>query len=140
MERGNSKHSPLRDEELAHETEGMVRGQAQRTHTEEWREPEPVDDAMPPVTRGEPDPAVQDRTELARIMTSDWFPADRDGLRRRLTDADAARSLIDRVAGLPERERYDSVHDVLEALGINAPEIRSEPDPETGSTARPGMT
>jgi hypothetical protein len=140
MERGNSKHSPLRDDELAHETEGMVRGQPQRAHTEEWREPEPVDDAMPPVTRRAPDPAVEDRTELARIATRDWFPADRDGLLRRLTDADASRSLIDRVARLPERERYDSVHDVLAALGINAPEIRSDPDPETGSTARPGMT
>ena len=44
MERGNTKHGPLRDEELAHETEGMVRATPQPDHTEEWRQPEPVDD------------------------------------------------------------------------------------------------
>jgi hypothetical protein len=125
MERGNSKHGPVRDEELAHETEGMVRGAAQRARTEDWRQPEPVDDSIPPVTRGAPDPAVEDRAELARIMTRDWFPADRGDVLRRLADADAAPGLIDRVAGLPERERFGSVHDVLEALGISSPETRS---------------
>jgi hypothetical protein len=124
MERGNTKHGPARDEELAHETQGMVRGAAQRTHAESWREPEPVDDSIPTVTRAHADPAVADRAELARIMTRDWFPAGRASLLRRLADADAAARLIDRVAGLPERERFGSVHDVLEALGISSPETR----------------
>jgi hypothetical protein len=144
MERGNTKHGPVRDEELARETEGIMRGSAQHTHAEAWREREPVDDAIPPVTRGDPDPAVADRAELARIMTRDWFPADRSGLLARLTDAEAAPGLIARVAGLPERERFGGVHDVLEALGISSPETRPAglplPRPVPGTPHRGAMS
>jgi hypothetical protein len=34
MERGNTKHGPVHDEEMAHETEGMVRGSPQPAHAE----------------------------------------------------------------------------------------------------------
>ena len=125
MERGNTKHGRVRDEELAHETEGIIRGGAQRGHMEDWRVPEPVDGAIPPVTRGEPRPEVEDRAELARIMTRDWFPANRDDLLRRLDDVDAAPGLIERVTGLAAGERFGGVHDVLAALGICSPETRS---------------
>jgi hypothetical protein len=35
VERGNTKHEPVRDEQMAHETEGMVRG-AQQERTIGW--------------------------------------------------------------------------------------------------------
>lgn len=137
MERGNTKHGPAHDEQLAHETKGMVRGHPQPAHTEEWRDPEPDDGAFPPVRRADganPRPEGRDfelRNELARIMTRDWFPADRGAIRERLEDADAPPDLIDRIAGLPGGQRYGSVHDVLAALGINAPETRPAGHPES---------
>lgn len=130
MERGNTKHGPLHDEELAHETEGMVRGQPQRTHAQEWREPEPDDGALATVRRpagGNPRPSGRDlelRSELARVARRDWFPASREAILVRLAGADAPQDLTDRVAGLPRGERYYSPHDVLTALGINSPERR----------------
>jgi hypothetical protein len=132
MERGNTKHGPLRDEELAHETEPMLRGAPQRAHAEEWREVEPLDGADPVVARPEgarPKPTVRNielRSELARTLTRDAFPADRDALTDRLADADASLDLVGRVAGLPAGHRFDDVHEVLEALGINSPETRPE--------------
>ena len=132
MERGNTKHGPVHDQEMAHETEGMVRGSPQRAHGEEWRETEPVDDAIPPVRRGDganPRPSGRDyelRSELARLLTRDWFPADRDRILTRLTSADAPQDLIDRVAALPGDESYEYPRDVLVALGINSPETKGQ--------------
>jgi hypothetical protein len=132
MERGNTKHGPLHDEEMAHETESMLRGAPQRAHAEEWREVEPLDGADPVVARPEgarPQPAGRDielRSELARTLTRDAFPADRDALRGRLADADASSDLIARVADLPAGHQFGDVHEVLEALGINSPETRTE--------------
>jgi uncharacterized protein DUF2795 len=128
MERGNTKHGPAHDQEMAHETEGMVRGSAQRAHGEEWRETEPVEGAVPPVRRRDganPRPEGRDielRSEFARIMTKDHFPADKDAIVARLTDTDAPPDLAQRVAELPAGRRFASPHDVMEALGINSPE------------------
>ncbi|MEU4341972.1 hypothetical protein AB0H00_11995 [Nocardia sp. NPDC023852] len=49
MQRGNSKHGPIRDEQLAHELEGTLRGN-RSSRAEQWREPEPPadDDADTP--------------------------------------------------------------------------------------------
>lgn len=43
MERGNTKHGPLQDEQLAHELQGTLRGN-RSSRAEEWREPEPPAD------------------------------------------------------------------------------------------------
>ncbi|MBO0806617.1 MAG: DUF2795 domain-containing protein, partial [Nocardiopsaceae bacterium] len=127
MERGNTKHGPAHDEQLAHDTEGMVRGSAQRGHIEEWREPEPVEDSVPSPSRRRPgqdvaDEDVADRSELARVMTRDYFPATREDLLSRLADSDAPQDLADRVATLPPDREFGNVHAVLEALGIASPE------------------
>jgi hypothetical protein len=132
MERGNAKHGPRQDEELTHETEPIVRGTPQRAHAEEWRETEPLDGADPVAARPEaasPRPGGRDielRSELARLLTRDAFPADRDILRGRLADADAPPDLVGRVGQLPGGRQFGDVHQVLEALGINSPETRSE--------------
>jgi hypothetical protein len=128
MERGNTKHGPIHDEQLAHETEGLVRGQAHRAHAEEWREPEPVEDAVPSPSRRSPDDdterdeEIDERNALARVTTRDFFPANRDKLLTRLADSDVPESLLDKVAALPAGDRYASTHEVMEALGINSPE------------------
>ncbi|MEU4652239.1 hypothetical protein [Nocardia fluminea] len=44
IERGNTKHGPAHDEELAHELEDAIRGNPS-SRIEEWRDPEsPADD------------------------------------------------------------------------------------------------
>lgn len=43
MQRGNSKHSSRKDDELKHELEGTVRGN-RSSRSEEWRDPEPPAD------------------------------------------------------------------------------------------------
>ncbi|TSE00645.1 hypothetical protein FOS14_06320 [Skermania sp. ID1734] len=45
MERGNTKHGPLHDDELAAELSGQL-GQS-AGHREEWRDPEPPADDDP---------------------------------------------------------------------------------------------
>ncbi|MGH3170783.1 MAG: DUF2795 domain-containing protein [Trebonia sp.] len=124
MERGNTKHGPAHDEQMAHETKGMVRGSAQRGRIEEWRETEPVENSVPPVTRRPPDLDVRDRSELARVTTRDLFPASREKLLHRLEETDTPQDLADRVAELPAGESFGSVHEVFDALGISSPETR----------------
>jgi hypothetical protein len=41
MERGSSKHGPRLDEEMKHETEGLVRS-GHPSHVQDWKEPEPL--------------------------------------------------------------------------------------------------
>jgi hypothetical protein len=132
MERGNTKHGPLQDDNLAHETQGMVRGAPKRPHTEEWREVEPLDGADPSAEQPDgraPRPAGRDfrlRNELARILTRADFPAGRDELCDCLTAADAPQDLTDRVSALPADQQFRDVHHVLEALGINSPETHDD--------------
>jgi hypothetical protein len=142
MERGNTKHGPAHDREMAQEVQGMVRGSAHRAHGEEWREPEPVDGEIPPVRRGDganPRPSGRDfelRNELARVLTRDWFPADRDAMVTRLSDSDAPADLTDRVAALPASARFAAPRDVLVALGINSPETSDRTGPSSRTDSR----
>ena len=126
MERGNTKHGPVRDDELAHETEGMVRAEPTPSHTEEWREPEPLDDPRElfeaesvALTEEE---AIELRSELARLLTRDEFPLTRHALLALLDAKDASPALVQRVSALPGRPHYRSTHELLEALGLAHPE------------------
>jgi Protein of unknown function (DUF2795) len=133
MQRGNTKHGPAHDQEMARETQQMVRGAPKPAHAEEWRQPEPVEDSLPPVRRGDaanPLPDSRDielRSELARMLTKDLFPVGRDALLARLEDAGAPPDLTERVAALPDgRFRFASSHDVLAALGLSSPETSGQ--------------
>lgn len=131
MERGNTKHGPIHDEHMARETEGMVRSPAQRPHAEEWRETEPVEDAIPPLRRapgGNPrqqDRDIELRSELARVLSMDFFPADRNILLARINNTDAPPDLAERIDMLPAGRLFSSPHDVMVALGISSPETGS---------------
>ncbi|MFY9807697.1 MAG: hypothetical protein WCB57_01455 [Pseudonocardiaceae bacterium] len=46
MQRGSDKHSARKDDALAHDVEGMIRGTGP-THAEEWKDPEPPADDDP---------------------------------------------------------------------------------------------
>jgi hypothetical protein len=126
MERESTKHGPMQDDQLKHETDAMERGAPQRPHSEEWREVEPAGDV--PAGRAEladsRDEEIELRSELARLLTQDDFPARRDDLVARLEDADAHAALIGRVAGLAGDQSFANAHEVMVALGINALENR----------------
>jgi hypothetical protein len=125
MERGNTKHGPLRDDELARDTQDMVRADAQPGRVQEGREPEPLDDprelfeADTTLTEEE---AIELRSELARLLTRDEFPLTRHALLAILDEKGASPALADRVSTLPGRPHYQSTHDLLEALSLAHPE------------------
>lgn len=58
MERGSDKHGPRKDDALAEDVEGMIRGTGP-THAEEWKDPEPPADDDPPADPGRIDIAGQ---------------------------------------------------------------------------------
>jgi hypothetical protein len=129
MERRSTKHGPQLDDELKHESQSLERGAPQRPHVEEWREVEPAGD-VPVAERHQPghDQAVEDialRSELARVLSRSDFPADRDTLLDRLSDADASAELVARLARVTADQPFGSAHDVMVALGINDPERRT---------------
>jgi Protein of unknown function (DUF2795) len=129
VERGSDKHGPLRDDELASETEGMTRA-ARGTHAEEWAEAEPSGDDQPassldpqgPDIGGTPPGMdaddVEGRSELGQSLRRGAFPADRDGLIAEATEANARDAVIAELRRLPDGGRqYQNVEEVWEALG-----------------------
>ena len=127
MERGSDKHSPMVDDQLKHETEGLVRS-GHSTHAQEWKDPEPAGEDQPEADRA-PDttlvggtPAgmtgddVERRAELASYLGKEIWPADRGALLDRVLDADAPDHIVDLVRRVPDGS-YDNVSDVWSALG-----------------------
>ena len=131
MERGSTKHGAQRDDELAHETEGLVRAEPQEGRSEEWREPEPVDDQRElfeaETAELTEDEAIELRSELARQLTRDEFPLGRHDLLAILDRNGGSPALVARVSALPGRPRYHSTHELLEALGLAHPEEDARP-------------
>jgi Protein of unknown function (DUF2795) len=121
--RESSKHGPLLDEQMAHETEGLVRG-GRTTHAEEWKETEPTEPVphrhaeapgQPTASRGDD---VELRSALARALTRSAFPADREEIVAHLERTSAEQELIDEATRLPGERRYANVGEVARALGL----------------------
>lgn len=136
MERGNSKHSPRVDDELAHEVQGFMRAE-RPTRAEEWKEAEPAGEDQPdPGVLGQPDerrPApppgmtveeVRLRSEIAAALTRAAFPADESGLLGYLVDTDAPDRLRQLIAQLPSGRVFTNVGEVVEALGLHREDHR----------------
>src|SRR5437763_14289840 len=89
VDRGSDKHSPLVDDQLKHETEGLV-GAGRSTHAEEWKdagpsgEDQPDADLAPAGTLHGRTPAgmdgdyVEGRAELAGCIRKAPYPLQRD--------------------------------------------------------------
>lgn len=63
---------------------------------------------------------VARRAELSRHLPPDEFPADREGLLANLRRKRAPDSVIETVAGLPEGPRFQTVGEVIRAIGARS--------------------
>ncbi|WP_222194421.1 DUF2795 domain-containing protein [Modestobacter italicus] len=124
----STKHNPRLDEELEHETQGMMKAE-RATRSEEWREVEPVGEGQPDVdadpagslTGGVPvgmtADAVTARAELARWLDRADFPSTGPELVEAARDHRAPDVVADELSRLPEGEVYERIGDVVRALG-----------------------
>src|SRR5437763_13578506 len=98
VDRGSDKHSPLVDDQLKHETEGLVRA-GRSTHAEEWKDAEPSGEDQPDAGLApsgtlvggtpegmEPDD-VEGRAELAGYIGEDADPLLREQILALVIDA-----------------------------------------------------
>ncbi len=130
MSEQTSKHGPRQDENLEHETRGLVQG-GKSTHVEEWRDPEPAGEdqtmadrnilpedrrsAPPGMTVGD----VEERADIAQVLGTRAFPADRDGLVAVAEENQATDRILGRLRSLPAGETFENMQDVARALGLN---------------------
>ena len=127
MERESTKHGPRIDEELAHETESMVRGAPVEARSRGERIKETPDagegahadgrrpDVPSASALGEEE--LDARSEMARHLAGLDFPAERERLLEAAVRQDAPDDVIARLAMLPERVPYATVAQVWEATG-----------------------
>jgi hypothetical protein len=134
MGQQSDKHGPRLDDEIKHETEGMVRGDGP-THAEEFKDPEPVDTdtGRDPTSPGTARPGaaplgmtpgdVEDRSAMARILAGVDYPATPRTLAVHALDAGAPDVAVAALEELPERQ-YADFADVAEHLGHGHEERR----------------
>lgn len=124
----STKHSPRVDEELEHETQGMIKA-GHATRSEESREVEPVAEGDPDVDAdpagtlvggtpvGMDADAVVARTELARWLDRADFPSTGSVLVEAARDHRAPDAVVAELERLPDGETYERIGDVVRALG-----------------------
>ena len=129
-EQASGTHGPLRDEAIKPQDEAEA-----RQYAGEWPEPEeePEDETereatWAPAARlaespgGENWEAVELRSDLARHLDRTVWPVSRDRLLEILTERNAGDGLLELAASLPERQRYQSLRELLQALGLEPEE------------------
>lgn len=136
MERGNTKHGPRLDEQLAHEVRGLVQGAPTDARVEEWREPEPAGEdqleatAIPEGERrgGAPAPLdaaeVQARSEMGRFIPLSALPGDREDLLAAADEMEAPDHVLAELRRLPAGQVYQTVSQAWAALGHHNEEHR----------------
>ena len=123
----SSKHGPLQDEQLAHETRGLVQG-GHGTHAEEWRDPQAPGEDQPEsdqvlsghrsgLAPGMTERDVEERSEIARFLGISAFPGDRDSLVTAALEHQATDHVVAELQRLPAGETFQNVQEVVSALG-----------------------
>lgn len=129
-EQVSDTHGPLRDDAIKQQDEAEA-----RQYAGEWPEPEeePEDETereaiWAPAARLAESPAAENweavelRSDLARHLDRTVWPANRKRLLEILTERDAGDKLLDLVAALPGRQRYESLRELLSALSLEPEE------------------
>lgn len=123
----SDKHGPRLDEELKHETEGLVRGGGP-THADPGHDPEPVetDAGRDPTAAGAareggspPGMTPQEvdmRSAYAKVLAGVDYPATRARLSAHAAGEGAPEVAVRALGDLPDRE-YGGLAEVLETLG-----------------------
>jgi hypothetical protein len=136
VERGSDKVSPRRDDQLKHDTEGLVRG-GHGTHAEEWKDPEPAGEDQPEADLapdatlhgGTPpgmDPEdVDGRSELATFLGKDSYPMVREQVIELAIDRHAPDRVVDLVRRLPSGRAFGNVNEIWVALGGSVESARN---------------
>jgi hypothetical protein len=126
MAEKSDKHGPRLDDELKHETEGLIRGNGP-THAEEFKDPEPVgtDTGRDPTALGTARPGaappgmtpqdVAERSAIALVLVGVKYPATPRTLAVHALDQGAPDVAVATLEQLPERE-YRNFADVAEQL------------------------
>jgi hypothetical protein len=128
-EQASGTHGPVRDEAIKRQDKAEA-----RQYAGEWPEPEeePEDETereavWAPAARLAESPtsenwenweAVELRSDLARQLDRSVWPVSRERLVEILTERDAGDRLLERVASLPQGQRYANLRDLLRALGL----------------------
>jgi hypothetical protein len=124
MERETTKHSPRVDDQMVHETSGLLQGRTFGEGREEgFTQESPEDDAGAgrrpeveiPNSPVQPD-EVELRADLAASLRPSAFPATADELRAVAQDEFAPQPVLDLLAVLPDGT-YQTVAEVWEATG-----------------------
>jgi hypothetical protein len=117
------------DEAQGHEDRGLVQG-GHSSRAEEWRDAQAPAEGEPKVawTPNTPEqpgtPAgmsnqdVEDRSELARYLGKDVWPADRDALVAKAEENSATDAVLGRLRRLPAGKEFTNIQDVSQELGI----------------------
>lgn len=139
MERGSDKHAPRLDDQMDHETEGLVRG-GKDSHAQEWKTPEPPGEDQPAVDRvpdrppiggtppgtpgGMDEADVAGRSELASFLRRTTFPAVRELIIDDAARHDAQERAVAEVTRLPSGREFADVAEVWAALGHSSEQQR----------------
>ena len=129
-EQASGTHGPLRDDAIKSQDEAEA-----RQYAGEWPEPEeePEDETereaiWAPAARLAESPAAENweavelRSDLARHLDRTVWPVSRDRLLEILTERNAGDGLLELAASLPQRQRYESLRELLLALDLEPEE------------------
>jgi hypothetical protein len=136
VERGSNHHSPRVDDELAHETQSLVRGAPVEARAEEWRQQEAPADGEPAPDSHVSVDDIELRSLLAISLRPSAFPGWRDGLIAVAEEEHAEERVLEWLTSLPDDVEFVNVEQVWEALGgqyerrDNAALLHAEPIPE----------
>jgi hypothetical protein len=125
-EQASGTHGPVRDDAIKRQDEAE-----EREYAGEWPRPEEEPDdetereaTWAPAARlaESPNPedweAVELRSDLARHLDRTVWPVTRQRLLEILTERDAGDRLLELVASLPQRHRYESLGELVKALDL----------------------
>lgn len=124
------------DAASAHETQGLVQG-GHSSRAEEWRDPQAPAEGEPRVswTPGTPEQPgtpegmtnedVELRSEIARHLGKEVWPADREALLRTAEENGASDEVLSTLRRLPGDEEFANVQAVSRAAGIGTEKGRT---------------
>jgi hypothetical protein len=135
MDRGNSKHGPHLDEQMAHEVRGIVQSGV-NSRAEEPNDPEPSGEDQPDATwegagsrTGGAPPGmtydeVEQRSRMGRFIPRASLPGDKEDLLAGASELNAPDDVLDELGQLPEETEFATVSQIWAALGHHNEDVR----------------